>query len=255
MADDETGVSRTMELAQAILDGAIGATAVGLACGGYAHAALWPASQLFGPTLIAPRKPNELALTFDDGPHPQWTPQLLEILAKHNVRATFFLLGKYASTQRPLVQQIHQAGHLIGNHTWNHPNLALTNQRKTREELHSTTAELQSITGQSVRYFRPPFGARRPDTLRIARELGLVPVTWNAMTTDWSTPTPEPIAARLAAAIHRNTQRGHATNLVLHDGGHLSLAADRGASVAAAAILLDRFRTSFQCVNLNSWER
>ena len=74
------------------------------------------------------------------------------------------------------------------------------------------------------------------------------------MTTDWSTPTPEPIAARLAAAIHRNTQRGHATNLVLHDGGHLSLAADRGASVAAAAILLDRFRTSFQCVNLNSWE-
>ncbi|MGD0548226.1 MAG: polysaccharide deacetylase family protein, partial [Terracidiphilus sp.] len=75
-----------------ILAGA-GAAGLGLAAGGLAYAALWPGSRLFGAALIAPRRPGELALTFDDGPNPAWTLRLLELLARHEVRATFFLVG------------------------------------------------------------------------------------------------------------------------------------------------------------------
>jgi len=240
-----------MEIVSRVVDAGIGLDAAGLAYGGCAYAALWPASQLFGRTLIAPPRPNELALTFDDGPNPRWTPQLLEILARHNIRATFFMVGKYAQTQRPLVRQMHEAGHLIGNHTWSHPNLALTSQRRIQEELSSTTAELESITGAQVRYFRPPFGARRPATLRIAREQGLIPVLWNAMTTDWSTPTPELIAASLSAKIERNRQRGNASNIVLHDGSHRTPEANRIPSIAAAEMLIEQFQKSRSFVTLD----
>src|ERR1700730_5551467 len=104
----ETKGNSTMIAPLEILEAGLGtATAAGLAFGGYTHASSWPSSQIFGRTLTAPRNPEgglrEIALTFDDGPHPRWTPILLETLARHNVRATFFLLGKYASIQRPLV--------------------------------------------------------------------------------------------------------------------------------------------------------
>jgi len=157
------------------------AATAGLATGAFFYAAMWPASTIFGPAIRAPRNPDQLALTFDDGPNPDWTPQLLDILARQEIRATFFLIGQYAAIQPKLVQRMHAAGHLIANHTWTHPNLALTSAARTREELVNTTVELEQITGAPVRYFRPPFGARRPATLRIARELGLIPVTWNAM--------------------------------------------------------------------------
>jgi len=96
-------------------------TALGLAAGGCAYAALWPASQIFGKTFIAPRRPGELGLTFDDGPNPAWTPQLLDLLASHEVKATFFLVGKFAQAEPELVRRIQSAGHLIGNHSWSHP--------------------------------------------------------------------------------------------------------------------------------------
>ena len=102
------------------------AATAGLATGAFFYAAMWPASTLFGPAIRAPRNPDQLALTFDDGPNPDWTPQLIDILARHQIRATFFLIGQYAAIQPKLVQRMHAAGHIIGNHTWTHPNLALT---------------------------------------------------------------------------------------------------------------------------------
>src|SRR6478609_7119731 len=98
------------------------AATLGLAAGAFAYASRWPASQIFGRTLIAPARPGELALTFDDGPNPAWTPRLLDILERHNVRATFFLVGSYAATEGALVRRIAEGGHLIGNHSWSHPN-------------------------------------------------------------------------------------------------------------------------------------
>jgi peptidoglycan/xylan/chitin deacetylase (PgdA/CDA1 family) len=223
-----------------------------------AYASVSPTSQLFGSTLTAPRRsgdePDEIALTFDDGPNPRWTPQLLDLLAKYNMRATFFLMGRYAATQRALVRRTHEAGHLIGNHTWTHPNLASTSSQQTREELSRTSAELEQITGAPVRYFRPPFGLRRPVTLRIARELGLIPVTWNVIGNDWNAVSAQQITARVTRLIAGNRRRGYNTNLVLHDGGHLTLEADRSRTVAAARELLAHYTPTHRFVRLDEWE-
>ena len=226
----------------------------GLTAGGYAYAAKWPTSQLFGRCLVAPPKPEEIALTFDDGPNPRWTPQLLDLLARFNVRATFFLIGQFAVTQRELVRRTHEAGHLIGNHTWTHPNLFRTDRRQTRKELDETTNRLQQITGTRVRFFRPPFGARRPHTLLIARELGMIPVTWNVIGNDWDAPSTEAIVQRVTRLADKNHRRGQATNLVLHDGGHRSLDADRSRTVTATEDLLTRYTPSRHFVTLDAWE-
>ncbi|HZB87626.1 MAG TPA: polysaccharide deacetylase family protein [Terracidiphilus sp.] len=227
--------------------------ALGAAAAAGAYAALSPASQLFGKTLIAPPRPGELALTFDDGPNPAWTPRLLDILAAHNVCATFFMVGSFAQAEPALVRRVAAAGHLIGNHTWSHPNLACTASAKIREELTRTSDTLAQITGQPVRFFRPPFGARRPFALKTARDLGMIPVTWNTMTNDWAEPSAEKIASALIQKIEKNQQRGFASNIVLHDGGHRNLGANREPSVAAAGLLLARRATTHKFVTLNAW--
>ena len=221
--------------------------------GAFAYASRWPASQLFGRTLIAPAHPGELALTFDDGPNPAWTPQLLDILARHGVKATFFLVGQFAEREPALVRSVVAAGHLIGNHSWSHPNLSLTTAHRVHQELVRTNDTLEQITGQPIRYFRPPFGARRPSVLRLSRALGMTPVMWNAMTNDWVERSPDRIADRLAKKIDGRHQSGMAANIVLHDGSHLGLNADRGPSIAAAATLLARYAATHKFVTADAW--
>jgi peptidoglycan-N-acetylglucosamine deacetylase len=234
---------------------ALGAAAgLGLAAGACAYAALWPGSRLFGRALIAPPRPGELALTFDDGPNSVWTPRLLDLLAQHGVRATFFLLGSRAQAQPALARSIAAAGHLIGNHSWSHPNLALCGRNRIHHELARARDALEQITGAPVTFFRPPFGARRPAVLCAARRLGMVPVLMNAMTSDWSNPAPERIAQRLTAKIDRLTRRGRAANIVLHDGGHLDPAAFRQPSIAAAALLIARYKPTHRFVTVDAWQ-
>jgi peptidoglycan/xylan/chitin deacetylase (PgdA/CDA1 family) len=208
---------------------------------------MWPGSRIFGSALIAPRRPGELALTFDDGPNVAWTPRLLEVLASHEVRAIFFMVGSRAVAEPALVRSIVAAGHQIGNHSWSHLNLALCSARRIDDELSRTSQTLQQITGAPVRYFRPPFGARRPAVLRAARRLGLVPVLWNAMT------SADAIAAQLMHKIDRLERHGRAANIVLHDGNHLDPAANRAPSMAAAAQLIARYKQSHQFVTLDAW--
>jgi peptidoglycan/xylan/chitin deacetylase (PgdA/CDA1 family) len=229
------------------------AGAVGLAAGGYAYAAMWPGSQIFGKALTAPRNAGELALTFDDGPNPAWTPKLLDTLAEHNVKATFFMMGSRAQAQAALVKRMAGAGHLIGNHSWSHPNMARTAAGKIRQELVQTKDALEQIAGKPVRYFRPPFGARRPVVFRIARELGMTVVLWNAMTSDWSEPSADRIARKLTQTIDGLERRGHAANIVLHDGGHLEHEAARGPSVTAAGLLAARYAKTHRFVTLEAW--
>lgn len=238
----------------AAIYGAVGLTgATGLGIGSFAYASLWPASQIFGRTLIAPRRPREIALTFDDGPNPACTPRLLDLLAEHKVHATFFMVGKFAKAERDLAQRVFAAGHLLGNHTWSHANLARASAADVLNELTRTNDLLGNIMGKPVRYFRPPFGARRPYVLKLARQLGLVPVMWNAMTSDWSEPSPDNIATSLMRKIDRNQKRDSATNLVLHDGGHLGIGANRGPSITAVAQLLERYEATHKFVTLDAW--
>jgi peptidoglycan-N-acetylglucosamine deacetylase len=241
-------------MATGIYAGAGSAAAVGLAAAGWAYASRWPASRLFGDALTAPRRPGEIALTFDDGPNPAWTPRLLDVLAAHRVQATFFLLGRFAQAEPDLIRRIAAAGHLIGNHSWSHPDLSRTPATAIREELERTNETLAQITGAPIRFFRPPYGARRPVVFRLARSLGLQPVLWNAMTSDWSEPSADRIAARLAQKVDRHTQRGYAVNIVLHDGGHRAPGTNREPSMQAAERLIARYKSTHRFVTLTAWQ-
>ncbi len=229
------------------------AAGAGLAAGAYAYASMWPGSRIFGEALTAPARPGELALTFDDGPNATWTQRLVDILAKHEVRATFFLLGSRAEAEPELVRRIAAAGHVIGNHSWSHPNMARARAGRIHQELERTNETLEQITGAPVKFFRPPYGARRPAVFRMAREMGLKLVLWNAMTTDWNEPSAERIAKQLAERIDRLQRRGRAANIVLHDGGHRDPAANREPSVAAAELLLERYKEARRFVTLDAW--
>lgn len=239
---------------KAIAEALGGLAALGLAAGGCAFAAMWPRSQIFGRTLIAPQRPGEIALTFDDGPNPAWTPRLLEVLARHDVKATFFVVGKFASHESALARYIANGGHAIGNHSWTHPNLARTPAAKVREELTRTRDTLEQIMQKPVTLFRPPFGARRPYVLRTARELGMTPVMWNAMTNDWEEPSAERIAEQLTARVESACRNGRAANIVLHDGSHRALGADRGPSIKAAEMLIERFAGTHRFVTVDEWD-
>jgi peptidoglycan/xylan/chitin deacetylase (PgdA/CDA1 family) len=232
-----------------------GAAAVGLAAGGFQYAALWPSSQIFGRALVAPARPGELALTFDDGPNPACTPRLLDLLGQYGIKGTFFLVGSFAEQEPQLTKRIAEAGHLIGNHSWSHPNLSLSAPARIRDELRRTSETLEQLIGKPVRYFRPPFGARRPYVFRTARAMGMTPVLWNAMTSDWEEKSSDRIAERLTAKIDTCQSRGLAANIVLHDGSHHGLNADRGPSIAATAKLLGRYAGTHRFVTLDTWSR
>lgn len=230
-----------------------GLSVAALAAGGWYYASLSPGSRIFGRAITAPGRPRELALTFDDGPNPAWTPRLLDLLAEHEVRATFFMMGARAQAEIELARRIAAAGHVVGNHSWSHPNLARSSTARVREELKQTQESLEQIIGAKIRYFRPPFGARRPVVFRIARQLGLEPVLWNAMTADWKEPSGERIASRLAMKIDRLERRGFAANIVLHDGNHLEKCGDRGPSIRAAGLLLKNYKDTHRFVTLDDW--
>jgi peptidoglycan/xylan/chitin deacetylase (PgdA/CDA1 family) len=231
------------------------ATATAAAAGGLTYAALSAQSQLFGPVLIASRNPSELALTYDDGPNDIVTERLLEVLASHQARATFFFIGRYVRQRPQIARAVAAAGHLIGNHTMTHPWLAWQSAARIREELTACNTALEDTLGQPVRYFRPPHGARRPIVLRIARELGLTPVHWNIMPKDWKPIGANEIATRTIQAITRNQHRNRASNILLHDGGDQSLGQPRIPTVEATGQLLRHYnqqpKTKF--VTIDSW--
>jgi peptidoglycan/xylan/chitin deacetylase (PgdA/CDA1 family) len=233
----------------------IGGTAIAtVAAGGtLAWAALSPESQLFGRTLIAPARPDEIALTYDDGPNPAATPQLLEVLAEHRVRATFFLIGGFVRQCPSLVREIAAAGHLIGNHTMTHPWLAWQTERRIREELQGASAAIEDVIGEPVRYFRAPHGARRPAVLKIAREMGMVPVQWNVICCDWNPIGIDGIFNRAVRGVERNRQHGRGTNIVLHDGGQTGLGAQRMDTVHATGRLIERY-ARMKFVTVDAWE-
>jgi peptidoglycan/xylan/chitin deacetylase (PgdA/CDA1 family) len=235
-------------------DVAAGAVAAGLLSGGLAYASQWPTSQLFGRTLVAGSDPAEVALTFDDGPNNAATPELLDVLAHRGVRATFFVMGDFARMQPELVRRVVAEGHLLGNHTMSHPKLSVTSAGRVRAELAECNAVLEEIVGVAVRYFRPPFGARRPMVLRAARELGLMPVMWNVTGYDWNPIGADRILANLENGIVRNRRRGRASNLLLHDGGHRGMGAARMHTVSAVERLLKAHAgTATRFVRVDAW--
>jgi peptidoglycan/xylan/chitin deacetylase (PgdA/CDA1 family) len=218
------------------------------------YGALSAGSQLFGSTLIAGDDPLEAALTYDDGPNDAATPALLDLLAAHNTRATFFMLGKFVRQQKELARRVQAAGHLIGNHTETHPWLHWQPERVIQRELRCCNEALEDALGVPIRYFRPPHGARRPAVLRAAREMGMTTVQWNVMAKDWLPIGPEGIWGNVSHGLARARSAGRGANILLHDGGDRSMGADRGDTVAVTGRLLTRFSSEgVRVVTVDAW--
>jgi peptidoglycan/xylan/chitin deacetylase (PgdA/CDA1 family) len=161
---------------------------------------------------------------------------LLEVLAKYEAIATFFLIGRYVQQRPDIVREIVKAGHIVGNHTFSHPLLIFKSAAEIRKELSECHAALSDAISKHSNLFRPPFGGRRPAVLRIARELGLEPVMWNVTSYDWNAPTAAIIEQKVAKQI-----RGGDV-ILLHDGGHIQMGADRSQTVRATDHLLTRYK-------------
>jgi peptidoglycan/xylan/chitin deacetylase (PgdA/CDA1 family) len=221
-----------------MLASTIAASGVGVAaCAAYQ--AMSPTGQWYGRTFSgAPHSGSKLlALTYDDGPNDPHTFRLLEVLEKHDVRATFFVIGKYVARRPDIVRQMAGAGHIIGNHTYSHPLLIFKTAREIKQQLTDCGLAIGDALSEHSNLFRPPFGGRRPGVLRIARRLGLLPVMWNVTGYDWN--------ARSANAIeHKVSRRLRGGDVVLlHDGGHEHFGADRGLTVRASDGLISRYKS------------
>src|SRR5260370_3415644 len=129
--------------------------AAALASGITTYAAVHPRAQLFGATIRSTAAPQQLALTFDDGPNPAVTPLLLDLLDKYNARATFFMIGRFVRESPELTKEVAVRGHLIGNHTQMHPTLFFLSSRAIRSELHQCQSALQDTIGAAAKVFRP----------------------------------------------------------------------------------------------------
>jgi peptidoglycan/xylan/chitin deacetylase (PgdA/CDA1 family) len=200
-----------------------------------------PTSQLYGRTICrAPDGGRRIALTFDDGPNPRYTEKLMHVLDRHGARATFFLIGRWAEREPGLAREVQAAGHALGNHTWSHPTLALRSMagvqeelRRCREAVEAAGVELSTVDGAAL--MRPPWGRRRPGTLRAIRAAGYVPVLWSVTGWDWR-------RGETADSISSRCEKARDGDLILlHDGTHTEPAGDRAASVGAADELLRRY--------------
>jgi peptidoglycan/xylan/chitin deacetylase (PgdA/CDA1 family) len=197
-----------------------------------------PTGQWYGRTFTSlARGTKQLALTYDDGPNDPHTLRLVEVLAKHNVRATFFLIGRCAQQRPEIVREVVKAGHVIGNHTFTHPLLTFKTAAEVRKELSDCRSAIQDAVGKHSSLFRPPFGGRRPAVLRIARELDLEPIMWNVTGYDWSAPPAVVIEKKVSNQI-----RGGDV-ILLHDGGHKQMGADRSQTVLATDHLITRCKS------------
>ncbi len=195
-----------------------------------------PTGQWFGRTFTGlGRGSKQLALTYDDGPNDPHTLRLLEVLARYNVHATFFVMGRYVEQRPDIVRETVNAGHVIGNHTFSHPLLSFKSAHELREQFARCERALMDAVGEHSNLFRPPFGGRRPAVLRTARQMGLEPIMWNVTGYDWNAPSVEHIERKVTRQVHGGDV------ILLHDGGHLHFGADRSYTVAATGRLISRY--------------
>ncbi|MCX3291455.1 polysaccharide deacetylase family protein [Streptomyces sp. NEAU-H22] len=190
----------------------------------------------YGPPRAAPRRTlvrreaplkvsgrgRTMVLTFDDGPDPRFTPDILDTLAEYDVRAMFFVCGEMVAGGRKLLARMADEGHVVGNHTWSHPLLTRLTRRRIRSEMERTSDVIEDAYGQRPEWFRAPYGAWNRAAFQIGAELGMEPLGWTVDTLDWTTPGVRSIANRV--------EHGAAPGVVVlsHDAG-----GDRSQSVRA----------------------
>ena len=160
---------------------------------------------------------NQVALTFDDGPDIRFTPQVLDVLAKHDVKATFFLMGARAEAHRDITKRIHDEGHAIGNHTYWHPNLPKENLERLHWEFTETEQVIEDIIGFKPRLFRSPYGALNVEIVKILGEKDYTVIGWDVDSLDWKQPGADIISDNILSNV------GFGSIILMHDGGDWSM--------------------------------
>lgn len=144
---------------------------------------------------------RKVAITFDDGPHPSYTEQLLDGLKERGVHATFFVTGEHAELHPDIILRMQEEGHLIGNHTYSHIQLTKGNREKFKEELVRTNEIIKEITGEEVEFVRPPYGSWDKS---FEKELNMFPVLWNVDPLDWCSGNVSCIVERIVSKTGEN---------------------------------------------------
>jgi peptidoglycan/xylan/chitin deacetylase (PgdA/CDA1 family) len=203
-----------------------------------------PTKRLLGAITRSETTEPVLALTFDDGPHPEYTPRVLELLDHYQARATFFCVGKFAIRHPQLIRQASEAGHVVGNHTWDHPSLPLLTRHERLAQIRKCAEVLKPY---GSRLFRPPYGhlnlASRFDLL----QQGYKVIGWTHGGGDWRLTNPEEILGCILSAIRPGSI------LVFHDGMATSQSPayfDRTPSIEALKLLLKRFSNRYRFVTV-----
>ncbi|GAA2386213.1 polysaccharide deacetylase family protein [Streptomyces coeruleofuscus] len=190
----------------------------------------------YGPPQAAPRRTlvrrapllrvsgrgRTMVLTFDDGPDPRYTPDILDTLAEYDVRAMFFVCGEMAADNKELLARMADEGHVVGNHTWSHPLLTRLTRRQIRSQMERTSDVIEDAYGERPEWFRAPYGAWNRAAFQLGAELGMEPLGWTLDTLDWTSPS--------TRSIVRRVENGAAPGVVVlaHDAG-----GDRSQSVRA----------------------
>ncbi|MFJ8591685.1 polysaccharide deacetylase family protein [Streptomyces sp. NPDC093598] len=174
------------------------------------------------PLLRVSGRGRTMVLTFDDGPDPRYTPDILDTLAEYDVRAMFFVCGEMAVGNKNLLARMADEGHVVGNHTWSHPLLTRLTRRQIRSEMERTCDVIEDAYGERPEWFRAPYGAWNRTAFQLGAELGMEPLAWTVDTLDWTAPGTRSIVERV--------ENGAAPGVVVlaHDAG-----GDRSQSVRA----------------------
>ena len=168
---------------------------------------------------------NKVAITFDDGPNPDYTPDLLKGLKERGVSATFFLLGKEVEKYPELVEQMHAEGHLIGTHSYEHVNLCNLTDEKAIEQVDKTNALIEKITGERPQFIRPPYGCWKKN---LDYKTSMIEVLWDVDPLDWKTGNSDVVVSR----VLKNVEEGDI--ILLHDAS--------ASSVKAALSIIDKLQ-------------
>ncbi len=211
-----------------------------------------PCSQLLGPSLVRgqPGK-KRVALTFDDGPTPPETDQILDILKAYRVPATFFVNGKQVSRYPECLSRIHRENHTIGNHTYTHLFLYLKSRRRIGREIDQTQAAIEAVTGVRPNIFRCPYGVRWFGLFSVLRQRGMHSIQWSDTGYDW-------VKKNTPALIVRKTLKSlrDGSVILLHDGcgarnpGEVSHAS----TVTALPMIIEEIRErGFSFVSINEF--
>jgi peptidoglycan/xylan/chitin deacetylase (PgdA/CDA1 family) len=174
-----------------------------------------------------------MVLTFDDGPDPRYTPQILRTLKAHDVRAMFFVCGEMAVGNKDLLRRMADEGHVVGNHTWSHPLLTRLTRAEIRSQMERTCDVIEEACGERPGWFRAPYGAWNRAAFQIGAELGMEPLAWTVDTLDWMSPGARAIESRV------DQGRGPGGRGPRHDAG-----GDRSQSVKALRDYLPRLLDS-----------